>query len=187
MKTTLQIWRDGRQHEEDLLSGDAGVLQELRYAARFVREDSRKADVRRFVNDTILKGVRPFDEQGYVDAAFRYAQRDIIWRPDPVDIERLPDFWTTLYGLEDAPDEHKPEGDCLCKVVVMCTALGSFGIRPYFCVIQQHPSQPTFAHILVAGRFRDGREWHRDPTPEETPPDFQARFVRRAYYEIFPR
>lgn len=182
--TTLQVWRDGKNwrqpHTEMLKPGDAGTVQALAYAAHFVREDGPRADVRRFVLEQMVGGVRGHDHLGEIRACHDYARDRIVYRRDPLGVERVADFWSVLRGL--APGG-RPEGDCLLKSVVLATSLWSLQVKPYFAVIKQRHDDNGFRHVYVAVEW-EGKELALDPTPPDARPGWEAGHLVKRYYEV---
>lgn len=182
MPEILQVWRDGRAHEETLAGGDPGVEQTVRYMARFAREDSRKGDLRQFFWRYIVRGKR-YSEELCVRRLFDFAQHEIVWTPDPVRVERVRDAWSTLCGVETAP-AYSPEGDCGIKSTFLATGLGCFGLRPYYTAITTAPGQSTFKHLFISLPWR-GRLWTLDPTPPDRPAGWEAPHIRVRHFQIF--
>ncbi len=185
MATELQVWRDGRRSTgaiKELRPGEQGTLDTLEIMANMVREDATQPDLRKFLLRYIVGPswrVRGHDHAAELQACFEFAQKGIVYRRDPVGVERVVDMWSTLCAL--SPGE--PEGDCGIKSVFLATCFALLGEIPYFVLITQSPRDTTFRHVYVA--LSDGR--HFDPTPEDEPAGFEAPFLKRVYYEIFPQ
>jgi hypothetical protein len=183
--TELQVFRDGQKRAafiEPLKDGDAGVIQELQIMRDIVRYDATQPDLRKFILRYVLgKRVRGHDYAGEVRACFDFAQRGIVYRRDPVGVERIADLWSALYAL--SPDD-EPEGDCVIKSVCLATCLALLGHYPFFVVMKQSPQDQTFKHVYV-GVPLNGKKRALDPTPEETPMGFEAKSFQRVEYPIF--
>lgn len=184
MLTELQVFRDGhksRSYFEPLQPGDHGTVQTLEVMARIVREDATQPDLRKFVlKEVVGSAVRGHDFSGEINRCFEFARNQIVYRRDPVGVERVSDLWSTLYAL--SPGE--PEGDCGIKSVFLASCLALVGNRPVFVVIRQTPQDVTFKHVYV-GLFHEGKYLPLDPTPQEKPSGYEAQFLARALFPIF--
>lgn len=184
MKRALQIIRDGHAGtpiflNEPLAEGEQGNVQTLGVMAKIVREDRLEPDYRRFVLREIVGGTRGHDFRAEAERCFLYARDRIVYRRDPVSMERVADMWSTLYGLGDVP-----EGDCGIKSTFLATCLALLGHKPFFTVIKQRPEQKAFNHVYV-GAYVGGQVVYMDPTPNEAPIGWEADSVMKLAYQIF--
>ncbi len=192
MQRVLQIFEDGHERSGslnviDLEPGEQGNLQTLEAMAEIVRHDSREPDLRTFVLREIVRGVPGHDSIGECDAVFRYARDQIVYRQDPVGVERVADMWSTLYALKPSGREiYQPEGDCGIKATFIATCFALLGHRPEFVVIKQRENQRAYNHVYNAV-IVDGELRHYDATPEDKPPNWEAANFEKRYFTIFGR
>ena len=166
---------------EPLPHGVHGNTRTLYEMAKIVREDAREPDLRRFVLDKILSGVRGHDYRGEIDACFRFARDRITYRRDPRGVERVADMWSTLYALAD-----EPEGDCGIKSTFLATTLALLGHKPLFIVLRTSPRVEYFQHVYVGvGMGGAGVVLELDPTPEDKPSGWGPQGYRKMACDIF--
>jgi hypothetical protein len=183
MKRVLQIIRDGETRESSLnrplLDGEQGNMQTLDAMAQIVREDRLMPDLRIFVLREIVGSTRGHDSLGEITRIFEFAQKRIVYRQDPVHVERVADLWSTLYALN--PDE--PEGDCGIKSVFVATCCALLGHKPFFTVIKQRENQRAFSHVYIGVIYDGNKLIYLDPTPEDAPPGWElpGTFEKMAY------
>lgn len=180
----LQVFRDGRRFEpqtqEPLLDGYQGNLQTVRIMAKMVKEDRTQLDLRRFVEREILKTVKGQNFAEEISRIFNFCQKKILYRKDPVKVERVADLWSCLYALND----RRPEGDCSIKSVALATMLALYGHKPSFVLIKQNPHSTNFNHIYVEIEL-NGQIFALDPTPEDAPQGYEPKFLKKQIYRIF--
>ena len=164
-----------------LLTGEQGNLQTLAEMIAVVRADRTRPDIREFILNEIVGSVRGHDFDGELEACFRFARDRIVYRKDPVQCERVADFFSTLYALNSSG---RPEGDCGIKSTFFATCAAALGHRPYFVVIKQTPNQPNFNHAYCAVAI-GGKLKHYDPTPEDMPSGREVRSMQKFYVPIF--
>lgn len=183
-KRVLQIFRDGHETRRSLtvplLAGQQGNMQTLEAMAAIVREDRTQPDLRIFVLREIVGDVRGHDSLGEVMRCFDFAQRRIVYRQDPVAVERVADIWSTMYAL----NPREPEGDCGIKSVFFATCCALLGHKPVFVVARQRSDVAAFNHVycgaVVGGVFR-----YYDPTPEDKPAGWQVPAIETYIVPIF--
>lgn len=184
MKRVLQIFRDGRSNEryltKPLAPGEQGNLQTVEAMANVVREDRLEPDLRAFVLREIVGPVPGHDAFGELGACFDFAQKRIIYRRDPFNVERVADIWSTLYALNPA----EPEGDCGIKSVFFATCAALLGYKPFFVLIKQRAGASAYNHVYCAALVND-RIYYYDPTPEDAPAGFIPNAYERVLYPIF--
>ena len=181
MKRVLQIFRDGHQGKTPLttplLDGEQGNIQTLDAMAKIVREDSRQADLRKFVQREIVAGVRGHDARGEVERIFQFARDSITYRKDPYGVERVADIRSTLYALDST-------GDCGVKSTFVATCCALLGHKPFFVVIKQTANQASFNHVfnmvLVNGDIT-----YLDATPEDAVYGWKSDALVTKLYPIF--
>lgn len=181
----LQIWRGGKKYkpktEIQLLGGYQGNLQTLKIMADMVRGDRTQKDLRNFVERHILNKIPGHHFTAEIKAIFDYCQQEIIYRKDPVKVERVADLWSCLYALN--PDY--PEGDCGIKSVALATMLALFGHNPAFAIIKQDANAINFNHVYCEVEI-DGEWKPLDPTPEDKPAFWEAENFVKERHLIFP-
>lgn len=188
-KRYLQIYRDGKAKKPVLLQiplmdGEQGNFQTLEVMKKIVLADRLKADLRRLVlRDVIGADVEGHNFAGEIEKIFRFAQKNIIYRKDAVQTERITDLWTTLFGLENEA-EYTPEGDCGIKSLFAATCLALLGHKPVFIIITQKPDAKNFSHIYN-GVIIDGEIKVFDATPEEKPFGYEPKSFKKFIIPIF--
>lgn len=183
MKRVLQIFRDGKERASylkiPLLDGEQGNLQTAAEMARIVREDRLEPDLRAFVLREIVRDVPGHDAFGELAACFEFAQKRIVYRRDPFNVERVADIWSTLYALNPA----EAEGDCGIKSTFFATCAALLGYKPFFTLIKQKAAG-AFNHVYCAVVV-NGQIYYYDPTPEDAPAGFEPAAVVKVLYPIF--
>lgn len=189
-KRFLQIWRDGGDGNivslaEPLRDGEQGNFQTLEVMAEIVRSDRLKSDLRRFVlREVVGADVKGHDFETEIERIFNFAQKEIVYRKDPVQVERVMDVWTTLYGTE-TDKTHAPEGDCGIKSVFLASCLALLGHKPVFVIIKQDKNQSSFNHIYNGVADRAGKLRYLDATPEDKPPGYEPKSYSKFIIPIF--
>ncbi len=151
--------------------------------AEIVRSDREKADLRRFVLREIVGEVGGHDFDNEIKRIFEFAQKQIVYRKDPVQVERVMDIWTTLYGTEN-DKEYSPEGDCGIKSVFLASCLALIGHKPVFVIIKQDKRSNSFNHVYN-GVIVDGKVKYLDPTPEDKPIGYEPKYYSKFIIPIF--
>jgi len=189
-KRFLQIFRDGDAGKpitltEPLEDGEQGNMQTLAYMADIVRTDRLKADLRRLVLKNIVgEDVKGHDFSGEIERIFNFAQKQIVYRKDPVQIERVMDVWTTLFGLENDAD-YVPEGDCGIKTTFLASCLALIGHKPVFVIIKQNKHANSFNHVYNGFIDENGEVKYLDPTPEDKPIGYEPKYYEKFIIPIF--
>lgn len=163
----LEIIRDGRRTSAPLLfqpitDDTQGNLVTLAAMARIVREDVVQPDLRAFVNREVVGSVPGHAFRNEIDACFEFARDRIVYRRDPVGVERVADLWSTMYAL----NPERPEGDCGIKSVFLATCLGLLGHTPFFVLMSETAAADSYSHVYV-GTILNGEYIPLDPTPED--------------------
>lgn len=184
MKRVLQIFRDGHKTQSylnvPLRSGEQGNFQTLDSMAQIVREDRLEPDLRIFVLREIVGDIRGHDSIGEVERIFDFCQRQITYRRDPFNVERVADIWSTMYALNPA----SPEGDCGIKSTFFASCCAILGHKPFFVMIKQDPRSRSFNHVYNAVVV-NGEVRYYDTTPEDRPAGWEATAFRKLLYRIF--
>lgn len=185
MKRVLQIFRDGREStrylNQPLLDGEQGNMQTLNAMAAIVREDRLQPDLRVFVlREIVGPYVAGHDAAGEVNAIFDFCQQKIVYRADPVNVERVADVWSTMYAL----NPEFPEGDCGIKSLFFATCCAILGHKPFFVVAKQRANQRAFNHVYNAAIIR-GQFKYFDATPESKPAGWTVDAYETKLFEIF--
>jgi hypothetical protein len=187
-KRVLQIFRDGLTGEkieliEPLKDGEQGNFQTLGYMAEIVRNDRTKADLRRFVlREIVGSDVKGHDFDTEIKRIFEFTQKQIVYRKDPVNVERVMDIWSTLYGTE-TDSNYSPEGDCGIKSVFLASCLALIGHKPVFVIIKQSQGE-AFNHVYNGVNI-NGKVKYLDATPEEKPIGYQPKSLQKFIVPIF--
>lgn len=185
MKRWLQIFRDGNGKtcylKGPLADGEQGNMQTLSVMSHIVNEDRLQPDIRHFVLREIVRRVPGHDIIGEADAAFEYARDRIVYRRDPVGVERVADLWSTLYALN--PSE--PEGDCGIKSLFLATCLAAIGHRPVFVIVKQSAKQRAFNHVYVGDVIGPNDIRYYDPTPIDYRPNQEIKSAVKMMFPIF--
>lgn len=180
----LEIIRDGRHHApiqlRNIGEGVQGNIDALAAMARIVREDVTQPDLRAFVMREVVASIPGHKYGEEIDACFQFARDAIVYRRDPIGVERVVDMWSTMYAL----NPEQPEGDCGVKSVFLATCLGLLGQVPFFLVMTQDPSAQEYSHVYV-GTIFNKKFLPLDPTPEDEDPGWQSPAWRRMVYPIF--
>ena len=184
MKRDLLIFRDGNQTtvplDVPLLDGEQGNMQTLDAMAQIVIEDRIKPDIRKFVLREIVGDIHGHDAKGEVQRIFEFAQKEITYRSDPFNVERVADVWSIMYAL--SPGE--PEGDCGIKSIFIASCCAVLGHKPFFVVAKQRQNQAAFNHVYNAVLI-DGQMKYYDATPEDKPAGWQLPAWETKFYKIF--
>lgn len=185
MKRVLQIFSDGndttRYLTSPLLPGEQGNMQTLAAMARQAREQRLQPDLRSFVLREIVGPAAGHDFKTEIERCFEFAQKRIVYRKDPIGVERVADIWSTLFALNPVC----PEGDCGIKSGFFAACCALLGHKPYFVVIKQTPNQPAFNHVYTMIVDPSGSYQYFDPTPEDRPAGWQTTSVVKKLYPIF--
>lgn len=180
----LEIIRDGRRRLPIQLfniSDDVqGNLDALSAMATIVREDVAEPDLRAFVMREVVGDVGGHQHNEEIQACFEFARDEIVYRRDPVGVERVVDMWSCLYAL----NPEQPEGDCGIKSVFLATCLGLLGQTPFFVVMTESPSADSYSHLYVGTIFRN-KALYLDPTPENFEAGQQPPGLVHMVYPIF--
>jgi Transglutaminase-like superfamily len=124
-----------------LPSGDAGVAYTIRKMRPLIRQGIKSAKVRGQAL-TILNQykVKAFDWMGQARAHYDWILRNITFTPDPRGIEGLQSAdWTLDYR----------RGDCDDYTTLMCSLLGTIGMKCRMVTIAGDPRDPDqFSHIF---------------------------------------
>lgn len=185
-----QTFIDGKGKKPVLLQvplkdGEQGNVQTLGEMIAIVQADRLKADLRRFVLQNIVgSDVKGHDFEAEIKKIFNFAQKEIVYRKDPVKVERVMDLWTILYGTENA-ENHQPEGDCGIKSVFLATCLALLGHKPVFVVIKQDPNSDSFNHIYNGVADDSGKIRFLDATPEDKPIGYEPQSLKKFIVPIF--
>lgn len=167
-KSSEQCWRVS----EPLQPGTAGTARTLEAMKQLVIRDSHSEAVRKAALG-IVKGCPGHNFQCEIQRLFDFTRSQVVYRRDPVMQERVQDTQTTLALMS---------GDCDCKVVALCSLLGSLGHITKFSVVGS--SHDDYRHVFC--KVWDGAQWvSLDPTPEAAIVGWQARRPAQADYEIF--
>jgi hypothetical protein len=184
MARILQIFRDGKRfkpiEQQKLLDGYQGNLQTLGIMSRMVREDRTQKDLRRFIERNILKDVKGQNFDKEIKRIFEFCRDEILYRKDPVQVERIADLWSCLYAL----NENQAEGDCSIKSVALATMLAIFGHKPCFAIVKAEKDDLNFSHVFVEVEI-DGEFYALDPTPEDSKPFTEISAAVKERYLIF--
>lgn len=189
-KRFLQIFRDGEAGKhialsEPLQDGEQGNIQTLSVMAEIVRADRLKADLRRLILKTIVgDDVKGHDFKGEIEKLFYFAQKTIVYRKDPVQVERVMDVWSTFFGTEH-DQSYKPEGDCGIKAVFLASCLALLGHKPVFVVIKQDKNANSFNHVYNGYIDEAGKVKYLDPTPEDKPIGYEPKSYSKFLVPIF--
>lgn len=184
MARILQIFRDGKRFkpitQTALLDGYQGNLQTLEIMSQMVKEDRTQKDLRRFVERNILKDVKGQNFDKEIKRIFAFCRDEILYRKDPVQVERIADLWSCLYSL----NESQPEGDCSIKSTALATMLAIFGHKPCFAIVKTNKDDFNFSHVYVEVEI-DGKLFALDPTPEDFKPFTEVSAAVKERHLIF--
>jgi transglutaminase-like putative cysteine protease len=160
-------------HVEPLLHGEDGNVQALWYMAKWVREDQADLGLEQYAAD-LVRRVRGHDYDGEVTALFEYTRDKIVYRKDPIGIERIRDARRTI---------QLGYGDCADKVETLCTLLANLGHKSRFVVLGYRPT--AYQHVYADVQMSNGLWKPHDPTPENFKPGDEGKGMRKGIYEIF--
>jgi hypothetical protein len=169
MHQTLLAIRAGRRqaiHTERLPDGAAGNLRTLVFVRQWIRADSAFNRSVRALAQQLIADCGPADFACEVQALFDYAQ-SIRFVRDPIDVERIADAETTV---------HEQQGDCVDKSILLASLLGSVGhlTRGKVVNFAGDVQARGFDHFYLEVQRPDGSWQVLDPTPENTPPGWEA-------------
>ncbi len=155
-----------------LATGWRGTLRTLRAMAFFCRRDAASQELRDIALD-IIGHVPGHDFQNEINALFFFV-RNIRYRRDPVQVERVQDALRTLqFGT----------GDCDDKSTLLVSLLAAVGHRSRFVVTG--PAVGKWNHVYVEVQTKRG--WLAlDPTPERAIPGWEQQAPVKAVFEIWP-
>lgn len=155
-----------------LLDGLPGVNQTLEQMAALVRRDAGDLLLREYAI-RLTEDCEGHNFRCEIRKLFEHCRDNIIYRRDPVQVERVQDARRTLFTFG--------HGDCDDKVVCLASLLATLGHRTRFKVLGNSPGNYTHVYLEVHTR----RGWVAlDPTPETVPAGWEAR-GHAATYEIF--
>jgi transglutaminase-like putative cysteine protease len=148
----------------NLADGDRGIAQTLDIMRGLIHKGSRELEVRAAAIDAI-RGVRPHDHRGEVNALFRFVRDRIHFVNDVAGVETLQGPRATLsIGA----------GDCDDKATLLASLLGAVGISSSLRVVAANRRAPgRFSHVYVVAHV-GGRNIPLDPTYARTPPGWQV-------------
>lgn len=131
-----------------LADGDAGVAQTIRAMRKLIEEGKKDPQIHELAAQ-IVRSVRPFDWMGEVRAIGEWVGRNIRFTRDVTGKE-------TLHAARDIV--RLGIGDCDDFTILICSLLGTVGVRCKIVTISNHPEDPTqFSHVypeaLVNGRW----------------------------------
>jgi len=184
VKYTIELIDNQRRRSfltTPLKPGEIGNEQSCRLMGFFVRRDAQSPTLRKWVLETLIKSAPGHDARAEIAACFQFAQNGIVYRHDPLGIERVADLQSILTTL--APNG-RPEGDCGIKSVALATSLALLGYKPAFVLAAKSPYAKGFSHIYCQTTL-DGRRIPLDPTPVDKPLGWEIPAGRRRIYEIF--
>lgn len=142
---------------EPLPEGHLGTLRTLEVMRWLARKDSLSIEVCNTVNTILLQG-RQSPALPPAAVLFFFARDQIIYTPDPPDMEKVSDFAHLTINRA---------GDCDDKVQWLATALLSLGVAVRF-VVQSYDGQywaNGWDHIFL--EFWDNWQWiAADPTAD---------------------
>jgi transglutaminase-like putative cysteine protease len=159
---------------QPLAQDKAGTVQTLAAMADLVRKGAADPAIRDEAL-AICQNVQGHDFKGEIEALFHFCQHHIRYRRDPVEQERVQDARRTVFVFRS--------GDCDDKCVALGSLLGSLGHKTRFVVIGKRPDSYTHVYLHVLDKKRG---WlPLDPTPEQSPPGWEAKGYYSSTYEIF--
>lgn len=158
-----------------LLDGIPGTLQTLEIMAQAIRSDAVNPTVRQIA----LQIVRDCPGHAFdceIQKLFDYVQKRIVYRHDPINLERVQDTIRTVQVFKT--------GDCDDKIVALAGLLGSIGHISRLVVIGQS-SRSQFGHVFLEVLTKKKGWISLDPTPEDAPIGFEGQAVIRHTYDIW--
>jgi hypothetical protein len=121
-----------------LADGDAGVAQTIR-AMRNLIDQGKKDPVIHELAAQLVRSVRPFDWMGEVRAIGEWVGRNIRFTRDVSGKE-------TLHAARDIA--RLGIGDCDDFTILICSLLGTVGVKCRIITISNHPDDPQqFSHV----------------------------------------
>lgn len=153
--------------------GQRGTVQTLRLMAHYCRRDAASQQLRGIAH-RIIGSIAGHDFNGEIRALFNFVREQIIYRKDPMEVERVQDALRTLqFG----------SGDCDDKVTLLVTLLAVCGHRARFCVSGAAPG--VWTHVDCEVITPQG--WlPLDPTPERAQPGWETNAPAKGVFEIWP-
>lgn len=153
--------------------GQRGTVQTLRLMAQYCRRDAASQQLRAIAHK-IIGGIPGHDFNGEIRALFSFTRDQIIYRRDPMEVERVQDAVRTLqFG----------SGDCDDKVTLLVTLLAVCGHRARFCVSGRAPGNWT--HVYCEVMTPQG--WlPLDPTPETAQPGWEPNAPAKGVFDLWP-
>jgi Transglutaminase-like superfamily len=170
MHQTLLVIRNGTRQQtqkERLPDGVEGNLRTLSFVRSMVTEDAAYDQQVRRTAQEIIAACRPGDFDCEVRSLFEYAQQDIRFVRDPIDVERIADAATTMA---------EGQGDCVDKSVLLATMLGSVGHLTRGKVVNYRGDVETagFNHFYLEVQRPEGTWEPLDPTPSDKEAGWEA-------------
>jgi hypothetical protein len=158
-----------------LPGGDPGVSRTIRKMRTLIDQGVKSATVRAQALE-ILNAYRvpAFDWMGQARAIYDWVLRNVTFTPDPRGKEGLQAAeWTLQYR----------RGDCDCFTILLCSLLGSVGMKTRIVTIAGVPEDPTqFSHVYpevsVDGKWITVDAARRNPAFGVAPKKY---FRRRAW------
>jgi len=161
-----RIWRI------PLEPGLQGTLHTLAWMRKLVRRDVQDLHLRNFA-ERLVSECRGHDFNCEIETIFRFVQKKVVYRRDPVDIERVQDARRTLLFRA---------GDCDDKAVLLASLLACVGHQSVFSVLGMQPG--NYSHVFVTVQTPKG--WlSLDPTNEDAAIGWQGAAPVVAHYPIF--
>lgn len=153
--------------------GQKGTVQTLRLMAHYCRRDAASSQLRAIAHK-IIGNVSGHDFNGEIRALFSFVREQIIYRKDPMEVERVQDALRTLqFG----------SGDCDDKVTLLVTLMAICGHRARFCVSGKAPG--VWSHVYCEVMTPQG--WlPLDPTPERAQLGWETTAPAKGVFEIWP-
>lgn len=182
MQGKLIINRAGapQTRETPRQTGAKGNQETLAIMAQIVREDSRRADLKRFVTRYLLPGIEQKTDAGKIQQIYEFCRDEILYLDDSPGVERVADLWTCLFGL----GEFSARGDCVIKSVCLATLLAMFGGRPCFIAIRSTSENEALNHVFC-GLPAGNRLLSLDALPATFQIGDEAPSVSKVLYRIF--